>query len=64
MNEETREWIDKADYEQLMYKWRFAPVGDPIFQGETGRYFRRRMNQARAAIGQAEHVRISKKLGW
>ena len=33
-------WIDGASYESLLERWRNAPVGDPAFQGEAGRYYR------------------------
>ena len=28
--------IDNLTYGQLLSRWRFAPIGDPWFQGETG----------------------------
>ena len=65
INQKTKEWIDNASYEQLLYRWRFAPIGDPIFQGETGEYYSKRMSELRAQDGgDAEHVRASKSIGW
>ena len=37
MDEKTREWIDNATLVELLRKWRFAPAGDPMFTGETGK---------------------------
>jgi hypothetical protein len=39
MNEQTKNWIDSASYEQLLSKWRHAALGDIMFQGETGKYY-------------------------
>ena len=35
MDKTLRDWIDTADYEQLLRRWRFAPAGDPAFVGEA-----------------------------
>ena len=40
---ENKKHIDSMDYEGLLRKWRFAPCGDPWFQGETGDYWGQRM---------------------
>jgi len=54
--------IDSMEYRYLLYRWRFAPVGDPWFQGETGEYWGKRMKELRE---QGEnHVQSSKKIGW
>jgi len=56
--------INEMDYISLLRRWRFAPAGDPIFQGISGRYFSKVMAKKREAIGNEEHVKISKELGW
>jgi hypothetical protein len=61
MNEQFKNWIDNADYEQLLSKWRFASVGDPMFQGEIGDYFRKVMSEKKKT---ANHVQASKNIGW
>jgi len=54
--------IDSMAYEDLLYRWRNAPIGDLWFQGETGEYWGRRMKELRE---QGEnHVQASKKIGW
>jgi hypothetical protein len=65
MNErEMKQWIKNASYEQLLSRWRFAPTGDPFFQGAMGDYYRNHMMERRAQIGDVEHSKISKRVGW
>ncbi len=54
--------IDGMSYEDLLFHWRFAPAGDPWFQGETGDYRGKRMRELKAAG--ADHVGASKRIGW
>jgi len=57
--------IDAKSYEELLSHWRFAPVGDPWFEGETGEYWSQRMSLLRAAPdGSSKHVNASKRIGW
>ena len=57
--------IDTMSYEALLSRWRFAPVGDPMFQGEAGDYYAKRMTAMRAEPGgQDRHVSASKGIGW
>lgn len=56
--------IDSEDYESLLRRWRFAPAGSPMFQGELGDYYAKVMQEKREAVGQQEHVRASKNIGW
>ena len=64
MTPEEKEWIDNADYEQLLTRWRNASIGSPWFQGETGKYYNKVMAQKREEVGPAECVRASKNIGW
>jgi hypothetical protein len=64
MEKEMKEWIDNADYESLLRKWRFAPVGDVFFQGELGKYYSDAMFKKRNELNNAEQVRTSKTIGW
>lgn len=61
MDEKTKEWIDNASYEQLLVRWRYASIGDPIFQGECGEYYSKIMAQKRETTN---HVQASKNVGW
>lgn len=65
MNEqEMKNWIDNASYEELLRKWRFSPTGSAFFQGEMGNYYEVIMARKRKEVGEAEHVRASKSIGW
>lgn len=59
---ERKAYIDSLSYEVLLDRWRHAPSGDPLFQGETGAYWQKRMSDLRAAG--ADHVGASKEIGW
>lgn len=61
---DNKEKIDAMPYERLLSHWRFAPAGDPWFQGETGSYWSDRMRELRdKPNGNAIHVAASKILG-
>lgn len=62
LTEENKKKIDSMSYTALLGHWRFAPVGDPWFQGETGEYWKQRMSELRSQG--ADHVSASKELGW
>jgi len=34
INKKYKNWIDSANYYQLLFRWRFAPIEDKIFIGE------------------------------
>jgi hypothetical protein len=51
--------IDKMSRFEMARKWRFAPVGDPMFQGEVGDYFDKRFKELGGFSPE-----ISKKIGW
>lgn len=62
---ELRAEIDSKSYTSLLSGVRFAPIGDPMFEGETGRYWMKRMKDLRSAPGgQEKHVAASKAIGW
>ena len=60
---ENKAHIDSLSYEGLLSKNRFAPVGDPWFQGETGEYWLKRMSEKRAEEPD-NGVGASKRLSW
>jgi hypothetical protein len=60
----TKHWIDHASYEELLERWRNAPVGSPWFRGEVGQYYKEVMGKRREEVGNAEQVRASKSIGW
>ena len=59
---ETRTHIDSLSYEDLLSKWRFAPVGDPWMEGETGTYWAERMKIKRNE--ESNPSGVSKNIGW
>ena len=64
MKKKTKDWIDNASYEELLRKWRFGTIGDPMFQGETGDYYKLVMVQKENQLEPYEKVQISKRVGW
>lgn len=56
--------IDRMSYTRMLSLWRFEPTGSPWFQGETGEYFKKKFHEKRQEVGTAEHVRVSKSIGW
>ena len=62
--EEMIAWIDKASYEQLLRKNRFAAAGNIFFQGEVGEHYMKVMAKRKTELGPVEAVEISKKIGW
>jgi len=64
MTDEQKRWIDNATYDRLLGHWRNAPIGDPMFQGDTGDYYRNVMNKKRAAMTAEDLAAASKRIGW
>lgn len=61
---EMKEWIDNANYEELLSRWRFAPSGSIWFQGEIGVYYKEVMKKKGEEIGNDARVQASKNIGW
>lgn len=59
---EKKQYIDSLSYEDLLSRWRFAPVGDTMLQGETGEYWGERMCELRGRP--CGPVIASKSRGW
>jgi len=64
MTPEQKKTIDDMPYEAMLRLWRNSPIGNSMFSGETGKYFSEVMNDKRAKVGNDEHVRASKNIGW
>ncbi len=60
---ELKAKIDAATYEELLRRWRFAPAGTPIFQGESGEYYGKAM-AAKRVQDPAGATAASKRIGW
>lgn len=59
MTNEQKKKIDSMTQMELCSKWRFAKVGDPLLQGDTGDYFSKVMKEKGGFTSE-----ISKALGW
>ncbi len=64
LDAKTKKHIDSMTYESMLRRWRFAPIGDTMFQGEAGEYFGMVMRQKRDSLLDGEHVAASKRIGW
>ena len=64
MTKENKERIDNSSYESLLSKWRYAPVGCELFQGDTGEYYSKVMEEKKNAIPHEDQVQASKNIGW
>lgn len=60
MTDEQKARIDAMSREEMARLWRFAPAGDPLFQGEAGQYFKKVFFEERGGFS----PQISKSLGW
>jgi hypothetical protein len=61
--ENIKKRIDSMSYYQLLDHWRFASAGDPMFQGEIGKYYSKVISEKKNA-DPAGAVADSKALGW
>lgn len=62
MTTEQKKWIDEASLFQLLERWRNAPVGDEMFQGDTGAYYSDAMCKKRSEDN-GKWVAASKAIG-
>lgn len=63
MDEQTKAKIDALSVEELLRQHRFAPAGDPRYQGEEGDYRMKRLAELRSQDN-AAYVAASKSIGW
>lgn len=64
LTNDIKAYIDSLDYMRLLYFWRFLP-STPMFQGESGKYWEKRMKDIRnGPNGQHIHITTSKRIGW
>ncbi len=59
LDEKMKDRIDSLSREQMAHKWRFAPVGDPMFRDAAGEYFELRFKKLGGFSPE-----ISKRIGW
>ena len=63
LTDERKAHIDGLSVYSLLHKNRFAPAGDPWFEGETGEYWLKRLAEKRDEDNGA-YVSASKTMGW
>ena len=61
LTSELKVEIDILSLHEMISRWRFAPVGSLIFQGESGTYWSERMMMLRH-VDPEEYVAASKAL--
>ena len=61
---EMKDWIDQSSYEDLLRRYRLAPIGDPIFQEEVGKYYEEIMSKKKKEVGDVVAIQASKNIGW
>ena len=59
MIQKEKDEIDAMPQSEMCSLWRFARVGHPLFQGDTGDYFAKVMKEKGGMT-----PKISKDLGW
>ncbi len=59
MTKEEKLKIDNMTLYDLCYHWRFGRVGDSLLQGDTGKYFKQKLDEKGGFTPE-----ISKQLGW
>lgn len=60
LTEEIKATIDAMSHEDLCRQWRFAPLGDAFWQGESGGYAVQRLFVELGGFT----PEISKRIGW
>jgi hypothetical protein len=65
MTDEMKEYIDGMSYEKMLFMWRRAPAGDPLFcsAGKAAAYFAKVMEEKKQ-LDPAAAVAASKSIGW
>ena len=59
---QLKTYIDSLEYIALLRRWRCLSMGDPLFQGESGAYFKKRMQRLEQADPDAA-VKASRIVG-
>ena len=61
LTSQLKQEINDMSYEAMLWKYRFSPIGDEMFMGESGMYYRERMGEKRE---QCDGAAVSKAVGW
>ena len=60
---EVKKEIDDMTVYQLLQRWRFSPVGDAMFEGESGDYYKQKLKKLREELPEV-YTNTSKRIGW
>lgn len=63
LTEAIKAQIEGMSYVDLLRRWRFAQSGDPMFQGDVGKYYASKMATMKA-VDPTGAVAASKRIGW
>ncbi len=64
MDDKTKKLIDDMGYESMLQLWRTAPSGHYMFMDDVGIYYQKVMTKKHKEVGDREHTRASKAIGW
>lgn len=56
----NKEYIDSLGYSELLDRQRFSLIGDPWFEGETNKYWTKRMRELKEKHEQEHHIECRK----
>lgn len=60
---EVKTKIDNMSVEELLSGVRFSPIGDLMFQGESGDYWLQRLAELRKS-NNTQYAEASRTIGW
>lgn len=64
MDEKLKAEIDAMSYGEMLKKWRFTPIGDPMFRLGAAQYFVSEMDRKEKLLTPEQKVAASKSAGW
>ena len=64
VTEAEKTWIDRADYRELLTKFRREPIGSTWLSGEVGTYLAKALSVKRKQLSDEERIAIAKSIPW
>lgn len=61
---EMIEWINTADIDALLYRWKFEASGSPWFTGAVGDHYSATIAKHRKEVEAAAWTTATKSVGW
>ena len=56
--------IKAAPYEELLYEWRFAPIGAPMFSSDVGPFLEMILERRTKETSPSRKVEVDMRIGW